>query len=138
MRLDRSEAEDFELDLLPLVDVVFLLLIFFLVATTFAKDEVELDLKLPKAASGQEGREGNTFTIHFAKDGRLVCDGREVTIEGLRQKLAALRGRKPEPDVLIRGDVEARYGLFAQVLDAVKAARLSRIQIRALPVEGGR
>ena len=51
MRLDRSGERDVGINLTPLIDVVFLLLIFFLTATTFSSEEVEMDLELPEAAS---------------------------------------------------------------------------------------
>ena len=54
MRLDPGESEDRAPDLTPLIDMVFLLLVFFLASTTFAKEEVELDLTLPEARSGSD------------------------------------------------------------------------------------
>jgi biopolymer transport protein ExbD len=137
MRLDQEGEVSDSLSLTPLIDVVFLLLIFFLVSTTFAKDEVEMDLKLPQAKSGKAGKEGQYLVIQFSRDGALLLAGRKVTLEGLQQKLRAQGQRDRSRAVLIRGDVDARYGLFAKVMDACRSARLEKILIRALP-EGGR
>ncbi len=136
MRLDQEDPDESALSLTPLIDVVFLLLIFFLVSTTFAKEEVEMDLALPKARSGKTGSEGQHLVIQFTKEGALLLAGRKVTLEGLQQKLQAQARRDKSRSVLIRGDVDARYGLFAKVMDACRSARLERILIRALPLEG--
>lgn len=136
MRLDTEDHDDGSLSLTPLIDVVFLLLIFFLVSTTFAKEEVEMDLALPQARSGKAGTEGRYIVIQFSREGSLLLAGRKVTLEGLQQKLQAQARRDRSRAVLIRGDVDARYGLFAKVMDACRSARLEKILIRALPEEG--
>lgn len=122
------------IDLLPLLDVVFLLLVFFLAATTFARDEVALDLRLPEARSGAAGAPTRQIVVNVCADGRLVVDGREVSIEGLRQKLAAAAARDREQPVVVRGDTAAQFGLGLQVLDACRLARLTRVDFAALPV----
>jgi len=136
MRLDAAEQDEGALSLTPLIDVVFLLLIFFLVSTTFAKEEVEMDLNLPKAKSGKAGKDGQYLVIQFSREGALLLAGRKVTLEGLQQKLNAQARRDRTRAVLIRGDVDARYGLFAKVMDACRSARLEKILIRALPESG--
>ncbi len=140
MRLDRSDERDVSINLTPLIDVVFLLLIFFLTATTFSRDEVEMDLELPEAASAEAGSGQQTIVINIARDGRVVMDGREVTAAALRQKLRAAAARNKDQQVLIRGDTEARYGLVAQVFDACLLAKLRSISIGAveLPADKGR
>jgi biopolymer transport protein ExbD len=121
------------IDLLPLIDVVFLLLVFFLAATTFARDEVALDLKLPEAKSGRAAAPARQLVVNVHADGRLVVDGREVTLEGLRQKLAAAGARDREQPVVVRGDTQAQFGLGLQVLDACRMAKLLRVDFAALP-----
>ncbi|MBL8723259.1 MAG: biopolymer transporter ExbD [Planctomycetes bacterium] len=121
------------IDLLPLIDVVFLLLVFFLAATTFAREEVALDLRLPEAQSGSASAPVRQLVVQVFADGRLVFDGREVTLEGLRQKLAAAAARDREQPVVVRGDTAAQFGLGLQVLDACRLAKLSRVDFAALP-----
>ena len=138
MRLDNSDdsAESIEgsgFNLTPLIDVVFLLLIFFLVSTTFQKEEVEMDLNLPQSKSGTKGKDGKLLVINFTRDGRLIMNGRTVTVEGLHQKLRAAAARDKNQEILIRGDTAASYGLFAKVFDACKQASLRKINIRAVP-----
>jgi biopolymer transport protein ExbD len=137
MRLDDDGDEDAigGINLMPMVDVVFLLLVFFLAATTLARDEVELDLRLPEAKSGEPGGPGRQLVVNVFADGRLVVDGREVTLEALRQKLAAAWQRDREQAVLVRGDHAAQFGAGLQVLDACRLARITKVDFAALPAQ---
>ncbi len=132
MRLDTGEEDDNGINLTPLIDVVFLLLIFFLTATTFSREEVEMDLDLPEAASGEAGGGEQTIVINIDRNGRLVMNGRGVTEAALHQKLRAAAARNRNRQVLIRGDTEARYGIVAKVFDACLLAKLRSISIGAI------
>jgi biopolymer transport protein ExbD len=136
MRLDLDDVdEEFQMNLTPMLDVVFNLLLFFLAATTFAKDEVELDLRLPEARTGAEGQATHPLVIQVLADGRLVFDGRVVTLEALVQKLQAAAARNREQSVLVRGDKQAQFGLGLQVLDACRLAKLGKVDFAALPAQ---
>ena len=136
MRLDAGSEEEAVVNLVPLLDVMFLLLIFFLVSTTFAKDEVDMNLVLPEARSGAPAESGNLLVINVAQDGAITVDGRPVaTMEALRQKLRAAASRNRDQQVLIRGDTRVQFGLVAQALDACLGASLKRVAIRARPAE---
>jgi biopolymer transport protein ExbD len=138
MRLDAGDDDtDGGINLMPMVDVVFLLLIFFLAATTFAREEVELDLRLPEARSGQQGQPERQLIVNMLADGRLTMGGREVTLEALRQKLAAAVARQANQAVLVRGDRAAQFGLGLQVLDACRLANVKKVDFAALPQKGG-
>lgn len=136
MRLEEADDDPgIGIDLTPMIDVVFLLLIFFLAATTFANDEVELDLRLPAASSGQRGQGDAPLVVNVFADGRLAVGGREVTFEALKQKLRAAADRDPEQAVLVRGDQQAAFGLGVQVLDACRLAKLRKVDFAALPAK---
>jgi biopolymer transport protein ExbD len=134
MRLDLDDGDDeVGINMAPMIDIVFLLLIFFLTATTFAREEVEMDLKLPEAQSGVEGKNAHPLIVQVFADGRMTLDGREVTLEALRQKLLAAAARNQQQSVLVRGDKQAQFGLGLQVLDACRLARLAKVDFAALP-----
>jgi biopolymer transport protein ExbD len=138
MRLDPGDdGTEGGINLMPMVDVVFLLLIFFLAATTFAREEVELDLRLPEARSGEAGQPERQLIVNMLADGRLTMGGREVTLEALRQKLAAAVARQANQAVLVRGDRAAQFGLGLQVLDACRLANVKKVDFAALPQKGG-
>ena len=138
MRLDLEEGdEEVVMNLTPMLDMVFNLLLFFLAATTFAKEEVELDLRLPEARSGQQASgPALQLIINVFANGRLSVEGREVTLEALRQKLEAAAARNREQAVLIRGDRQAQFGVGLQVLDACRLAKIKKVDFAALPAQG--
>lgn len=134
MRLDLDDGdEEPAVNLTPMLDMVFNLLLFFLAATTFAKEEVELDLRLPQAASGQAGGEPKQLVVNVTSDGALHVEGRQVTLEALRQKLAAAYQRDAKQEVLVRGDHAAQFGLGIQVLDACRLAKIAKVDFAAVP-----
>jgi len=134
MRLDLDDADDdFAINLTPMLDVVFNLLLFFLAATTFAREEVAMDLRLPQARSGAESKGGHQLVVNVFADGRLQVDGRVVTLEALRQKLQAAAARDKDQAVLVRGDKQAQFGIGLQVLDACRLAKIGKVDFAALP-----
>ncbi len=136
MRLDSSEEDEGVLNLTPLIDVVFLLLVFFLASTTFAKDETEMQLNLPEASTGTKSKAPRTLVVHVASSGVVTMDGREVSLVAMRQKLKAAAARDAEQRVLIRGDEQARHGVITQIIDACREAKL-RIAFGAKPTRNG-
>ena len=137
MRLEDDQDKDGGINLMPLVDVVFLLLIFFLAATTFATEEVELDLRLPEAKSGEAGKSDQQLINKVSVDGTLTMSGRPVTMEALRQKLVAAVARNKEQAVLVRGDKAAQFGVGLQVLDTCRLAKIKKVDFAALPAKQG-
>jgi biopolymer transport protein ExbD len=134
MRLDLDDADDeFAMNLTPMLDVVFNLLLFFLAATTFAREEVAMDLRLPQARSGAESKGGHQLVVNVFADGRVQVDGRVVTLEALRQKLQAAAARDKDQAVLVRGDKQAQFGIGLQVLDACRLAKIGKVDFAALP-----
>jgi biopolymer transport protein ExbD len=134
MRLDDDDIDAGEvINLTPMIDVVFLLLIFFLAATTFASEEVELDLRLPQAKSGKAGSGEQQLVVNVFADGKLTVDGREVTLAALQQKLQAAVQRNAEQAVLVRGDQESRFGTGLAVLDVCRLAKVKKVDFAALP-----
>lgn len=136
MRLDSGDDDGGGgLDLTPMLDVVFLLLIFFLAATTFAREEVELDLRLPQAKSGQAGKGKEPLVVNVFADGKVTVAGRPVSLEALRQKLVAAVERDAELSVLVRGDQDARFGAGIAVLDACRLAKIKKVDFAAQPTK---
>lgn len=137
MRLESDSDEELGINLMPLVDVVFLLLIFFLAATTFSRDEVELDLRLPEAKTGEAGKADRQLIINVSSDGSLTMGGRKVTFEALKQKLVAAVSRNKDQAVLVRGDKAAQFGIGLQVLDTCRMAKVKKVDFAALPSKKG-
>ncbi len=129
MQPDQHDGE-LTLNLTPMLDVIFQLLIFFMVATTFQKDEREINVELPQATTGSElSTENDEIIIHVRRDGSLVLRGEEVNSEELARQLAASAERNPQTPVMIRGDRLVHHEDVVGVMDACGLAGLTSLSL---------
>ncbi len=129
MRFDISSEEDFSLSLTSLIDVVFLLLIFFMVSTTFIDFSRRLDIRLPEAKAGSvTGERARQFLIEVGKDGRITLNGKDVSLSLLERRLEASRGTEGRT-ALVRADRSLPYGLIIRVMGLCRAAGIEDIGV---------
>lgn len=122
IRFDSGESES-GLDMTPMIDTVFNLLIFFLVAGSFQQAEREMKIALPLAsAAGPISAALREIVVNVTADGRMVVAGRERTIEDLRLMISDAVKQNPQQKVTVRGDRATAYSNVVRVLDAAKAA----------------
>lgn len=123
------------IEMTPVIDIVFLLLIFFLVATTFQQAEREIQVALPEAESaGPISAVLREIVINVRADGTLVVGGAQVTLDGLRGMVGDATERNPEQKVSVRGDRDAPYGTVARVLDVCKASGVGQPFLDTVPM----
>ena len=109
------------LNLAPMIDVVFLLLIFFMVATTFIEREKEMAVDLPQAESGEELSENPELVIiNILKDGTVKVDAQVLDVQGLRSYLERVARKNPDTPVEIRGDQAMEHRHLVAAMDACK------------------
>lgn len=109
----------------PMVDIVFLLLIFFLVTWNFARHETELDVKVPTAKEGKESRRSvGEVIINVKSDGSIVMNRKTVTAGELGGTLRKISELYPDQAVVLRGDQSADYRHIVAVLDICRAANI--------------
>jgi len=114
-------------DITPLIDVVFLLLIFFMVSTVFKKNEVALLLNLPEVSDGQtQGAADKIITIEVS-NGKMAYNGNPITIGELDSKLRVVT-QKDIP-IELRIDKEVKYEKVVQVLDNLKKNSLNNLSL---------
>lgn len=122
----RRQRESLAMDLTPLIDMVFLLLVFFLVTSTFKKDELALLLKLPKAEEGAGNeKKVDQLTIELSSD-QIAVNGKKSSIEELPQTLKA---SQKETLVNLRVDGEVKYTRLVKVLDLLQMNKLENISL---------
>lgn len=118
------------LNLTPMIDVVFLLIIFFMAASKFAEVEADLDLKLPEVATAAPMTSApKQRTVSVEKDGQVELDGLGVSLAELTAKLAAAQSEYPQLSVVIRGDAACAFQHVAAALAACKDAHISELGI---------
>ena len=122
---------DTSLEMTPLIDVVFLLLIFFLITTTFSKDrEAQIPIQLPEAATGEKGTKGDKVVLYVTKEGEVeVRSGGEVTGNTLEEKLEKLHEDKPDAVVVLRGDQEAAHGNVVELMAKIRSAGFPEVNV---------
>lgn len=124
MRLELGDDGEAALDMAPLIDVVFLLLIFFMVATSFAREEQQLELDLPEAHSGAAGEPARELVLDLLPDGGLRLDGQALSSAELPGRLADLARQDRRRALLVRADRGLEYGRVVAVLDQCRLAGL--------------
>jgi biopolymer transport protein ExbD len=132
-RSKRIEAEDdIDLNITPMLDIVFIILIFFVVATSFVK-ESGVDVSRPGAHSSERKERGNIM-VAITADNTVWIDKREVDIRAVRANIERLHAENPEGAVVIQADENSLTGLLVQVIDQARLAGVSDVSIAAHPI----
>lgn len=123
------------LDLTPIIDMVFLLLIFFLAATSFQQIERELSIALPEArAAGPISAALREIVINVQADGGAVVAGQPVDDDALSKLIVSRLAANPQQKVSVRGDRSTAYANVARVLDVCRASGISTPVLETVPV----
>ena len=113
-----------------MIDVVFLLIIFFMVATKFAEVERDIDLNLPEvAAAAPLTSAPKQRVVSIQADGQVLLDGEEIALPALTKLLKAAQQEYPQLSVVIRGDATCAFQHVAAALSACKDANISELGI---------
>lgn len=121
------ESTTTTVDISPLIDVVFLLLIFFIVTTVFVK-ETGVEVSKPRAASAEDLQK-RAILLAVTDEGRVWHGGREIGVDGVRAVVSAMLEEDPELPVVIRGDENAAHGKVVGVIDAAKLAGAESVSV---------
>jgi biopolymer transport protein ExbD len=127
----RSQVEEMPtLNLTSMIDVLFLLIIFFVVGTKFIEAERQIELKLPQVApSDALSAAPEKKVVNVYRDGQITLDRKNVSLEELQQQLTAARGQYRALGVLVRGDGSTPFERVAHVLTACKQAGIADLAI---------
>ncbi len=128
-----DESSEGGIDISPLLDCVFILLIFFIVTTTFV-EETGVEVDRPQAASGVR-LEKNSILIAVTAKGEVVYAGREIGVSGV-QPLVKRLIRKEQVPVIIQADAAAHSGVLVRVLEEAKLAEATKVSIATRPGQG--
>lgn len=127
---DENEAG---IDMSPLIDCVFILLIFFIVTTVFV-EETGVEVDKPQAASSVQ-LEKTSILIALTEKGEVVYGGREIGISGV-QPLVKRMLQKENIPVIIQADAVSMSGLLVRVIDEAKLAGATKVSLATSPVRG--
>ena len=125
-----KEPEPTSVDLTPLIDVVFQLLVFFLLTSAFISTGITVEL--PDAETGESG-DDTTLAISIDAEGAIFVGPDEVTLETLDERLALEVEQGIVARVAVYGDVSVRYGLFMEILDRCRRNGLMDVVLMVRP-----
>ena len=123
----RVEEEEAAIDMTPMLDIVFIMLIFFIVTTVFVK-EAGIEVIKPGGSEAVMPKNANIF-IAITEDGKVWMDKREIDIDSVRANLDRLMAEQPSDVLIIQADENAEHGIVMQVMDQIKAAGIDQISV---------
>ena len=116
-----------EINISPLIDMVFILLIFFIVTTVFV-EETGVDINRPEAASATM-LEKNSILIAITDKGAVVYGGREIGLSGVRPLVKRLTSQEPDMPVIIQADRGSQSGTLVRVVDEAKLGGAKAVSV---------
>lgn len=129
MRFSAKPEEDYSLQLTSLIDVVFLLLIFFMVSTSFIDFTRRMDIQLPESKSSVPSVKRQNFLIEAGVDQRIALNGETITVEELERRLLASKGEAGRRTLTIKADKRLDYGFVLKLMGISFAAGIRDISV---------
>lgn len=128
-RYSNDSSDEAAIDMTPMLDIVFIMLIFFIVTTSFVK-EAGLEVNRPTASSAQTVKKGNIM-VAIGAAGDVWVDKRRIEVDAVCANIERLRAESPDGAVVIQADTEANAGVVVKVMDQIKMAGVESISIAA-------
>jgi len=137
MKALNTQEDEFTLPMTPLLDVVFLLLVFFLVSTSFVKPEKSIDIKLPTAEqAARPAPEQQTLIVNVRETGVMVVEGRVLTgYDDLIRTLRRAQKSNPGGGIVIRGDRRVFHNDVVRVMNATLEVGIEDMHIAVFDTE---
>jgi biopolymer transport protein ExbD len=130
----RGGLRGVDINMGPLIDMVFLLLIFFVVTTSFVK-ESGIDVERPTAATAEMKEKGNVL-IGIAEDGSVYLDRKRIDVRSVRAHMARVLAENPESSVVVVADRKSQTGVVVQVMDQCRLAGTKNVSLAASKAKG--
>jgi len=125
----RRTGRGVDINMSPLIDMVFLLLIFFVVTTSFVK-ETGIDVQRPTAATAEMKEKGNVL-IGVSRDGKVFLDRKQIDVRSVRAHMTRALSENPESSVVIVADRESHTGTVVKVMDQCRQAGVKNVSLAA-------
>lgn len=133
---NRPEPHVLGFQIAPMVDILLVLLVFFIVTWSFARKENELDVKVPSAQNAKDSNPVvNQTVLNVKADGTVVWNRKTIALPELSVKLKELSGLFPDYAIIVRGDERVPFRYIADVLDTCRAANIWNVAFATAKAE---
>ncbi len=122
-----------ELNITPLLDLAFVLLVIFIITTTPIVND--LDLTLPEASKRQKDPPKKANYVTVESGGKMYLNKKEVDLAGLQEGLIGLRTDDPDLNVIVRGDSKTKYRKIREVMDVLQQANIVKVDLATEPAD---
>ena len=134
MRIQRRSIKKARIEIIPMIDTIFFLLVFFMISTLSMTQFKGMPVNLPKAASGQQAPAENA-AITINKEHQIFLDKQPVEKTSLADRLGGLIAKNPELLVVINADDGVEHGHVVEVMDIARSANVAKMAIAVKPKE---
>ncbi len=121
----RAQPQTLGFQIAPMVDILLVLLVFFIVTWNYAMTENELDVKVPTATAAKEQQPvANQTVLNVRRDGTVVMNRKQISLDELRARLLQLSELYPDYAIIVRGDQELSFNNLMAVMDICRQANI--------------
>jgi biopolymer transport protein ExbD len=134
MRFPRTTFKKARIEIIPMIDTIFFLLVFFMISTLSMARYSGLPVNLPKAATGRQ-TPSESASVTILEDGKVFIDKQEITRDRIRAVLEQRLSQKPDLLILINADHRVDHGRVVEVMDEARQAGVAKMAIAVKPKE---
>lgn len=132
MRLTAAAKKKARIEIIPMIDTMFFLLVFFMIATLSMTLQRGMPVNLPEAESSTDNVQ-EEVSLSITKDGTIFFNKEPISLSRLESRLNDTRQRDPDPSVIINADESVQHGLVIQVMDKVRLSGITSMNIATEP-----
>lgn len=131
----RSELKRTKIEIIPMVDTMFFLLVFFMLSSLALSKLVAMPVDLPKAGSASRVQDDNNLALTVDEQGQIFIDREPVAVDGLAEKIKSAAGSRALADLtlVINADQKSSHGLVVQCIDKARLAGVAKFAIATQP-----
>ena len=127
-RKQKHGTDEADIDMTPMLDIVFIMLIFFIVTTSFVK-EIGIDVNRPTDTPPETKQENEVILIEITDAGQIRMGGRTVDLRAVQANVEQARAEKPDSTVVVAADGDSNAGTLVQVIDQARLAGATNVSL---------
>ena len=126
----KKKNEESEINITPMLDIVFIMLIFFIVTTSFVK-EISIEVNRPTKSPIKEQKKSDVISVRILDSGQILIQERLISLDAVRANIESSLALKPQASVVVVSDRDADAGLLVRVIDQSRLAGASSVSLAA-------